>query len=286
MQAGAEPSYSDKDTNGTLIRRAQGMDDFEGEESPNGPLDFAVNLEEVKRQRQLEESGAGVRCPAGHLLKKQQGRTNYCDDCRETGTAYRCTKCNFDLCQGCYQKNGGESSPDEEKQQESAGRPSCPKGHALKNERKRTNTCDGCNKRGTAWRCAKCDFDLCESCFKEKGPKAEHEQEVISHVRCPDGHPLKHQRIRNHTCDECSRKGTAWRCATCDFDLCESCFKEKEPDSESGSRPRCPDGHPLKKKRMRNNYCNNCRETGTDYRCNKCDYDLCSECYQDACVSP
>eukprot|EP00930_Biecheleria_cincta_P033398 TRINITY_DN23132_c0_g1_i1.p1 TRINITY_DN23132_c0_g1~~TRINITY_DN23132_c0_g1_i1.p1 ORF type:complete len:1084 (+),score=167.04 TRINITY_DN23132_c0_g1_i1:28-3252(+) len=51
--------------------------------------------------------------------------------------------------------------------------------------------------------------------------------ESIKDVKCPKGHTMRKDWSRSgHICDQCSRHGTAARCAGgCDYDLCEICYR-------------------------------------------------------------
>ena len=42
-------------------------------------------------------------------------------------------------------------------------------------------------------------------------------------ITCLNGHPLVNDRHCAHICDDCDAQGTTWRCAECDYDLCDAC---------------------------------------------------------------
>eukprot|EP01046_Picozoa_sp_COSAG06_P049548 COSAG06_NODE_7651_length_2428_cov_2.026621_1_plen_228_part_10 len=53
----------------------------------------------------------------------------------------------------------------------------CPKGHALRGHNGMHHSCNACHKnsrhlreagmRGTAWRCSKCDYNVCQKCYEK-----------------------------------------------------------------------------------------------------------------------
>jgi hypothetical protein len=68
--------------------------------------------------------------------------------------------------------------------------------------------------------CAACNYDLCSSCLG----KTKATMPTRVHV-----HPLVYTTtgLSSHYCDCCSLAITrdAWRCATCNYDVCSSCFE-------------------------------------------------------------
>ncbi len=112
-------------------------------------------------------------CDGGHELKEmipgkdasyEMHTCNVCEK-RDIGSSepvFRCETCDYDLCVQCL------------------SRPSCPKGHALKNVG--SSASDGwvcsnnapleCCMPSTRYRCSVCDYDLCENCHKSKHESA------------------------------------------------------------------------------------------------------------------
>ena len=100
-------------------------------------------------------------------------------------------------------------------------------------------------------------------------------------------HPLTNaiNRPINWICNICKSSYAAgsinrYRCNQCDFDLCEKCKSKVgvffRPQLHNHNLYDCTS-------RKTNWYCNNCKssykahEVGR-YRCNQCDYDVCSRC--------
>ena len=64
---------------------------------------------------EIETEACGKTCPEGHPLAAAAIATNWCDECRAVGTAFRCTEgCDHDLCAGCAAKPAAAVQPSTE----------------------------------------------------------------------------------------------------------------------------------------------------------------------------
>eukprot|EP00928_Gymnodinium_smaydae_P031164 TRINITY_DN22964_c0_g1_i1.p1 TRINITY_DN22964_c0_g1~~TRINITY_DN22964_c0_g1_i1.p1 ORF type:complete len:638 (+),score=80.85 TRINITY_DN22964_c0_g1_i1:184-1914(+) len=149
--------------------------------------------------------------------------------------------------------------------------------------------------------CKSCDYDLCEGCYLSKHGGR----------RCLEGHllqPLGLTRDNGWSCDGRKQPGGCksgilgfhetkgqprYRCSTCDYDLCERCYETPDADGKC-----CRRGHPLLSLGVsRDNgwACDLSKEPAgcrrglsayhmsrgvPRYRCERCDFDACDECYE------
>lgn len=95
--------------------------------------------------------------------------------------------------------------------------------------RSQTARCDTCRTKGTCvYFCSPCDWDICQSCLDGEttastAPTSTRHPHVLG--------PVPSSRQRLASCDVCHLSGScAWFCATCDWDICQSCL-----DGEAGA---------------------------------------------------
>jgi len=150
-------------------------------------------------------------------------------------TRYRCERCDFDLCEGCFTANVAHGvyvkcHPHSLLQVNKDNGWSC---DGIRLPGGCVKGCNGFNQtRGwVRYNCQTCDFDLCEGCV------GKHVQQINVSIH---PHPL-HQINRDNgwACDGrklpggckrgCSSFHQTWgwsrfQCEACDFDLCEGCM--------------------------------------------------------------
>jgi len=115
-------------------------------------------------------------------------------------------------------------------------------------------------------------------------------------VRCPHDHVLYPVNVvsvalQKWICKGCQSSGQSsadvvrYRCAVCDYDLCEQCCTLAMSGKVSGTA--CPKGHVLQPVAagVSRWICDGCQEDGESssymwrHRCTQCDYDLCERCH-------
>lgn len=223
---------------------------------------------------------------------------HFCDLCSAATTrdSWRCSSCNFDACTTCFDtiqapKPVPAPKPATPPAVEAKATPSVPS-HAHPLTRQTIGSghfCDGCRAAVTdSWRCVPCNWDLCAACYKSS-------TEVTTRLH---SHPVvfTNTGLDGHYCDGC-RAGlasSAWRCAACNFDLCDTCFtrsKAPKPTTSTASTSSAADAkdnlrhsaHPLVKTTtgLSGHHCDGCRTTSltVSYQCKECNYDLCAACY-------
>lgn len=179
-----------------------------------------------------------------HELSETSSSNWRCDVCKTTvrysATHYRCSHCDYDECQTCFNKS----------KEPVVAR--IPHPHPLVYTNVvATWMCDGSNfpegcisanihgktdlqlsKEGR-YRCHSCDFDLCEPCYQyyislyvKPGPHAH-----AMRVSPVDNGWFCNGKYSQNGCREnlngynLSRGHTHYRCDICDFDLCKSCYE-------------------------------------------------------------
>jgi acetoin utilization deacetylase AcuC-like enzyme len=119
------------------------------------------------------------------------------------------------------------------------------------------------------WRALGCPKSDCECLLQQVPP-----------VICTKGHALVHskERDKHWACDECHSEFESWsdaprfRCASCDFDLCESCYISHLP-SDQLLNPWACDGCQLVHESC---------SAAPRFRCDQCDFDLCQSCHSNS----
>jgi len=230
---------------------------------------------------------------------------HFCDGCRATAltVAYRCEACNFDLCPTCMNRNR-------------LAQTTRMHAHPLTFTRGLSaHYCDDCRKTvSAAWRCTKCNFDLCGVCFVRAKmakpavvavalPAVAPPTAVATPAPAPAPAPVVEVkatptttiRVKNHVhalartttgltghfCDACraSPLTEAFRCEECNFDLCGACCAVNRTEQPSRLH-----AHPLKwATGLSSHYCDVCRKSTTEaWRCHGCNYDTCVACFEAA----
>jgi hypothetical protein len=191
------------------------------------------------KQTAITQQGPVILCPAGHQLvnvhhEQQQGSMWICDGCGRMPDAtqdcgrFQCGLCDYDLCGTCVSKWRRPVSKDLLR---------CPRGHSLTVFAKGENQgppwiCDGCEYKSDSaadvgrFRCAQCDFDLCEAC-----PSQLHNSPHVSSLKCPSGHKLIASLAASTPwacsycckCDGWEAGAIRYTCRQCGFDQCETC---------------------------------------------------------------
>eukprot|EP01084_Bolivina_argentea_P174843 302834_1 len=172
--------------------------------------------------------------------------------------------------------------------------------------------CDICGKTKNdtyAYRCSSCGYDLCKSCYVKEGGVVDSGSNSDG-VTCAKDHLLKWMKTGysggSFYCDIC-RKGVksefAHHCATCGYDLCESCYDERngnnndyEVKTDSNSNVICCDNRHELLLVSHNELisyhgfiyavaysCNICEADYSNvdaWHCKICKYDMCLSCYE------
>ena len=123
--------------------------------------------------------------------------------------------------------------------------------------------------------------------------------------KCPQGHNLflsfdskEYYRFRmsGHTevkCDECGKilDSASFHCRLCSYDICSSCYSEK--NFKPRSVPRCRNNHETEmvlgiNKHFMSVRCDTCCKeiNKNSWRCQICDYDMCENCAMSLFIQP
>lgn len=191
-------------------------------------------------------------CSKGHRMIHMSGEDPtmpwLCDSCAVSsedsidGSRWRCSDCDYDLCKGCEARW----------QRPATSVLQCPGGHKLKVSLATSMPwdCGGCARTGgwavgsKRYTCLFCGYDRCNACQQKPPAKLIHPLMHVSeelqdasdqkpHPRCTQGHLLAHasgqQQCSRWICDNCglnseeSAGSSRWRCAACNYDLCQRC---------------------------------------------------------------
>lgn len=238
-------------------------------------------------------------CPQKHSLvpfNEPHSTLWMCNDCGSIGKSRRlnCPKgCNFDLCQICYDKlldtsrltvNLKISSQKHE--------------HSLElgsAENKTCNFCKGTNLKFYFY-CDPCEYSICETCI---GISSIPIREVITYIQDKEINTHLHEhnlRKFNQSmaweCDKCleANKSIRYRCIDkCDFDLCEICLFDKQPNKIEKEKEKPIITVPDKKTITKHDhklfldistikFCDICNlSSKANWRC-QCDHSICNNC--------
>jgi len=152
-------------------------------------------------------------------------------------------------------------------------------------------------KGWTRYRCEKCDFDLCESCFTANvvhGIYVKCHPHVLLVLNRDNGWSCDGMKIPGGCAKGCNgfNQTRGWlrhNCVVCDYDLCEGCIAKHIDEVKVSVHP-----HPMRHIFKDNGWAcdgrrlaGGCRSGCTGflqtwslqrYQCEECDYDLCYAC--------
>ncbi|KAM3128887.1 hypothetical protein pb186bvf_019022 [Paramecium bursaria] len=98
----------------------------------------------------------------------------------------------------------------------------CIKGSHLLKWKSGGGTCAMCKKTGCRSRyyCTTCNEPYCLQCIPPP----------LFGIICGAGHEMQKAEVPYHICDHCSAtiQSEAYRCVTCDFDICLNCYIQRE----------------------------------------------------------
>lgn len=151
--------------------------------------------------------------------------------------------------------------------------------------------------------CEQCAFKLCLDCsleMQQQVPNNSVPTFANSHHHPLFKLPAKgiHPYQGGFVCNRCSRPNQSpyrWNCLDCEYDLCEDCFDRcqiLQPESCRSSTHL----HPLEHVPARGtggyvygfrcDLCSQLNPSSTRWTCQRCEYDLCQECFTKARVNP
>ncbi|MCQ2820871.1 MAG: hypothetical protein MJ252_26735 [archaeon] len=241
-----------------------------------------------------------------HPLSKTGLTSAICDICGasfEGGCIlYQCVGCSFELCENCKKNEEAGNPPrkpeakEEPKPQPKEEPKPQPKDESTINSKnhphplKKANVadiiCDVCKKefngKTTSFHCDFCDFDMCLECRTKEESNVKDTFKSSKHP-----HPLTKMKRTEIRCDSCGREfssGIVYSCPDCDYDMCSYC-KENERSSQTDTVTVKIHLHPLKRK-VHEFLCDSCgkncaSEAAVAYNCQKCDFDICSQCKEE-----